>query len=252
MEKKGKVMLEHELTTRVPRFAVPDVDTFLEILEAKEGFQYGQYDMLQHTKVRAIGVESATKSYALNQELGGILYTYDESCLRSLLINRRGIGTILGPSAVDTIQTVIPPTKEQFDKEHMLATWNTFMFAQACAEVGSDRFMVSYPNLPDHPNYEYANDHFPYGAAPAFFIQPTVSFLSAIDIAKQLEQSGVLNNCCLAQSFCFNKTGVSFNRQGKYLRIAGGLENSEQVRHLQNGFRQALTVSHRKWEFKMI
>lgn len=199
-------------------------------------------DILQRTDGKVIGVESATKSYALNQEGGGVLYTYDPFCLEKLHRKRRRIGTTPGYSAVSTIQAVIPPTKEQFDREHMLATWNTLMLAKACAEVESDRFVVLYPNLPNHPNYEFASEHFPYGAAPVFFIQPAVPFLSVIDIAKQFEQSGVLKDCHLAQSFCFDKTGVSFDAKGEYLRVAGGLEDSTLAQRLRDGFRQALTA----------
>ena len=146
LKKYSPKIVLFETVVNGPLMSVLDVERFLSLPVLQEldplvildntfptGSNLPLAEMLQRTDLKVIGVESATKSYALNQELGGVLFTYNEFCLQSLLKNRRGIGTILGPSAVETIRAVVPKTKEQFDCEHRLATQNTFLLARTFA-----------------------------------------------------------------------------------------------------------------------
>lgn len=207
-------------------------------------------DLIKKTDLRVIGVESGTKSYALNQELAGILFTYDEVLLQQLQkMRRRGIGTV-NPSLVDTLLGVIPPTKEQFDQENKAITRNTRDVALACSQApGSfEKFVVSHPNLASHPQSDLANSLYPDGSSPVFFIQPTRPDITTETIVRALEKSLLAHGLIpgrdfyFAQSFEFNKIGISWDKNAGYVRIAGGLENPEQLAKVQQALQAGLAA----------
>ncbi len=206
--------------------------------------------LIKKTGLRVIGVESGTKSYALNQELAGILFTYDESLLEQLhKIRRRGIGTV-NPSVVETLLGVIPPTKEQFDRENKAIARNTRDLALACSQApGSfEKFVVLHPNLPDHPQSDLANSLYPDGCSPVFFIQPAQPNITAEIIVRSLEKSLLDHDLIpgrdfyFAQSFGFNRIGISWDKNAGCVRIAGGLENPEQLAKVQRALQAGLAA----------
>lgn len=202
--------------------------------------------MRRYPDLKIIGLESATKFYALNQELGGILFTYHEDILKKLAKKRRRIGSILGLSAAKTISRVIPPSKGEFDRVNRRIMRNTFELAKACFDVQRDdgRFTITYPNLPNNLNSNYANLHYPNGASPVFFIviDPPYNHLL---LAENLCNHPVIGykdgEIILAQSFGFSKTGIVFYPFLPYLRIAGGTESPGRVRELGEAFKEVLS-----------
>jgi len=192
----------------------------------------------KHADLKIIGLESATKFYVSNQELGGILFAYNEEILRRLEKKRRRIGSILGLSGVKTVSREIPTSKEEFDRANRLVMSNTYRLAGACfgAQTENGKFFVSYPNLPNHPNSDYANLHFPNGSASVFFITVDPSLGNHLDLAKALCEHPVIGvkngKTILAQSFGFSKTGIVFYRFDPYIRIAGGTESPERIEEL--------------------
>lgn len=198
----------------------------------------------QYPDAKVTVVESATKSYAFNQELGGMAYTYNDELLQAMRKKRRRIGTVMNQSVVETIERVIPPTKEQFDRENRIITRNTLELAKAASRAKGvgDIFTVTHPNLPDHDGYEYASEHYPDGATPVFYINRAWwSNITPRDIALALENAGffVVEEAYLAESFAFDKMGVSYT--DFYVRIAGGLEGEEKIAEQQERFFEALS-----------
>lgn len=200
--------------------------------------------LIKQTDLRIVGVESGTKSYALNQDLAGIIYTYDRDLFKKLQGKRRR-GDSPGLSLVKTLEGVIPPTKEQFDRENRTIAKNTAALALACWNAAdSKRIMIVHHGLPDHPQSNLANALYPNGASPVFFIlsqpqwQGSENDVSVEAIARTLETvllaNGLLSDkdFYFAQSFGFNKTGISVVPDS-YIRIAGGLETPEQLEKIK-------------------
>lgn len=207
--------------------------------------------LIKQTDLKIIGVESGTKSYALNQDLAGIIYTYDRDLFKKLQRKRRR-GDSPGQSLVKTLEGVIPPTKEQFDRENRTIASNTAALALACwGATDSRKIMIVHHGLPDHPQSSLANALYPSGASPVFFIlsqpqwQGSENDVSIETIAKALETSLLANGLLpnkdfyFAQSFGFNKIGISVVPDS-YIRIAGGLETSEQLEKMKRALADGL------------
>ncbi len=210
-------------------------------------------ELIKESGLRIIGVESGTKSYAMNQDLAGIVYTYDEELLRELHRKRRR-GDSPSASLVATLAGVIPPTKEQFDRENRLIAHNTAQLAKAAWEaVDPSLLLVTHHWLLNHPQQELAERLYPDGAASVFFISPMRHWdnadVSVEDTARVIVDEFISHGLepdrdfYIAQSFGFNKTGISIVPRG-YVRIAGGLETTEQLavveQSLVEGLKKAL------------
>ena len=243
-----------ETGTNAPEMWLLEVERFLELQVLHEVDPWIVLDntlptnshlplaeLIRNSSLKILGVESATKSYALNQDLGGIVFTYHPIALEKIHKKRRRVGAAPGPSLVEKLKGVIPPDKEQFDRENRTIAYNTLQLAIACFQAtgSGEKFVVSHPNLPGHPNYDYAQRRYPNGVTPVFFIQPSDITLSERMIAESFEHNGITENCYIAQSFGFDKTGLLYQRG--YVRVAGGLENPSQVATLQEQFSQALS-----------
>lgn len=201
--------------------------------------------MEKHRDLKIIGVESATKFYALNHELGGFAFSYNDQLLERLFKKRVTRGVTPGPSAVETITKVIPPTKEEFDKANKLITSNTHRLAEAFEKASetSGSFLASYPNLPDHPNYQLANAICPNGISPVLFLIPTnPDQLSHIEIAKVIWEKILKGRGHLAPSFGFGRTGISYDPKASYVRIAGGMESPEEIAELSKDIKDILSA----------
>lgn len=254
LEKHKPKLVVFETVTNSPEMTVLEVERFLKLEALHEVNPWIILDntlptdsnlplaeLLINFPLKVLGVESATKSYAFNQDLGGIVFTYNPNALEKIHKKRRRVGATPGPSLVEKLQGTIPPTKEQFDRENRTIAHNTLQLAIASAQAkgGGEKFVVSHPNLPGHSNYDYAQSRYPNGASPVFFIQPADPVLSELMIAKAFERNGVIRDGWIAQSFGFNKFGILYDRG--YVRVAGGLENPSQVARLQEQFNQALS-----------
>lgn len=191
-------------------------------------------DYMKNSKHRIIGLESATKFYLMNQDLGGILFTYDADILSQLLNKRMRIGTTPGPSLIKAFDKLITKTKAQFDKENKIFMRNTKLLAQACAKAAeiNKKFIIGYPNLSNNFN----------GTAPVFFI--SLAQANEVKVEKlfyRLAKKGAFKDILFSESFGFDKTCVMHSsRYGGYIRIGGGLENEAQITTIAKRLQNAL------------
>lgn len=185
-------------------------------------------------------VESGTKFYSLNTELSGMIYTYDEELIRELGVRRR-VGSILSPSATQTLDEVLL-SREEFHARNRRILINTLTLARACLDAESAAFVTSHPNLPNHPNQEYVNLKYPDGVSPVFFIQVTDSqHLDQFRLTDKLWQNPVIRQYCrLGQSFGFDHTRIWPDPNYPAIRIAGGTEREMGIHQLAEAFRDSL------------
>lgn len=188
-------------------------------------------------------VESGTKFYSLNKELCGIIYTYNQDLLNKLRTRRR-FGSILSPSAVETINRVLL-SPEAFHARNRRILLNALTLAQACSLADSGDFTTVHPNLPDHLNQEYANLKYPFGASPLFFIQATnLKHLDQFQLTEKLWENPLVRCYCrLGQSFGFNQTRLWPDSSYPSLRVAGGTESKEEINVLAAAFRANLVIA---------
>lgn len=215
-------------------------------LPSSTGLPLGE--IMTDTKRRIIGVESGTKYIALNTEMCGLTYTYDQDLLTKLKKRRQRTGSLLSISAAETIAEVIrkafPEGIRDYDRRNLAIFSNTLRLARACyaAEEESDWFATVHPNLPNHVNAEYSNNRFPDGASPVFFIQPTsMNNEDHYRIAEKLRHHPVIRSLCdLGQSFGFDRTRIWPDDNSPALRISGGIYAQKEQAELERAFYEAL------------
>ncbi len=198
---------------------------------------------IEKSPLRIIGLESATKFYLFNQDIGGILFSNNDALIQLLKSRRRRIGVTPGPSLINTFQQLLP-TKKQFDKANKIIMHNTLILAKACenAKGWRTKFDVIYPNLKNHPNYIYVNVNYFDGSAPVFFITSLRSDISSEKLLYQLEKLGAFKHTIYSESFGFDITGISYaSRKGGYIRIAGGKESVEKTKQIGKQLQNALS-----------
>lgn len=185
-------------------------------------------EILNDTKDRKVLiVESGTKFYSLNKELLGIIYGRNKELLNALMTRRRMTGSLPGMSSVRTISEVVPNSKSEFDERNRTINKNTHKLAKAFEKVQGKDFLVFYPNLKNHPNFNYANAKFPQGSSPVLFLE-TIGNLDQYDLAKKIWSNPLIRNYCeLGQSFGFDKTRIWPDTNFPIVRIAGGTEKPE-------------------------
>ncbi|MBI4078694.1 MAG: PLP-dependent transferase [Candidatus Levybacteria bacterium] len=200
---------------------------------------------VKESKLRIVGLESTTKFYLFNQDLGGFIFTYRNDLLNVLLTKRKRIGATPGPSLIEKYNAFLPKNKKQFDKKNWSIMKNTMIIAKACSQAtGTDqKIIISYPNLSSHQNYTYANKHFKNGCLPVLFITATKDApFSSEQLFYKLEKSGAFTDMVFTESFGFSKTGVSYaSRYNGYIRIAGGREKLQEVKKIGERIKIALS-----------
>jgi cystathionine beta-lyase/cystathionine gamma-synthase len=201
-------------------------------------------NLMKDSPLRIIGLESATKFYLLNQDLGGILFTYKQDLYQQLLTKRKRIGSTPGPSLINVFDQLLPQSKKQFDKRNAVIMRNTKLLAEASFDAQKESNFVSifYPNLLLHTNYEYTKQHFPKGIAPVFFISasPDAPFTTE-ELFYLLEKKGAFADILITESFGFDQTAVMYaSRLGGYIRFAGGTESGQAIEQLKKQLQTAL------------
>lgn len=195
---------------------------------------------------RIIGIESGTKFIGVNTEMCGIAYTNDKDLLSALRKRRQRTGSLLSLSAVRTIRDCMPQTPEAYWHRNKSIFGHTLRLALACssAQAESGEFVVNHPNLPTHPNNEYANSCSSDGISPVFFIVPS-DFGSRgghYQIAERLWENPVISSLCeLGQSFGFDKSRIWPDDNSPVVRISGGIYSEEDQRRLDEAFYEVLS-----------
>ncbi len=177
---------------------------------------------------RVIGVESATKSYAFNSELAGIVYSKDEDFIAKLRQHRvtKGFGPNL--SAIDRLIETLPRDTETFDRRNTRVFKASGALACSVAQALDDpaEFIVSHPLVPAHPNYEFAERELIDGSSPIFYIQCTGE-TDQFELAKKLwSNPEIREHCELGQSFGFDTTRILPNLTYPIVRIAAGAKTN--------------------------
>lgn len=244
-----------ETVTNGSEMAVLDVEEFLHLpvlqdldpliildntLPTSTGIPLGQ--LMRASRRRIIGVESGTKFIGLNMEMCGLAYTCDEDLLLRLRRRRQRTGSLLSTSAIETMRSFMPKTAEDYRTRNSEIFKHTLRLARACADSAGDNFIVVHPNLPTHPNYQYANSHCPDGISPVFFIQPTTLEGKNYQIAEAFWTDQVISTLCdLGQSFGFDRSRIWPDDNAPVVRISGGIYPEEEQIQLDQAFKGKLS-----------
>ena len=182
---------------------------------------------IKKTTAPVLVVDSGTKFFAKDKTTIGVAYSNNPDKILELEIQRMRSGSYLPKGS----EALLPETtKEEFDIRNKQILNNTKLLAQsfskAIGKIGITA--VSHPNLPTHPNYEYAEKNLPDGATAVFYIQCK----DAWETADKLEKGGLKGLVEYGGSFAFEKTRVGVF--GDMVRIAGGNESPEELEKILN------------------
>lgn len=225
-----------ETVSNGPDTPVLDAEQLLEACEQAEIDPYivldntlplsTGYDLspLLEKNQKVIGVESATKSYAFNTELAGIIYSHDQTLVSKLRQHRitKGFGPNL--TTIAALDDTLPESREEFDRRNtrIFTVSKALAHCVASTFARSSEFTVSHPSLPSHANSNYAQRKLVDGSSPIFYIQCTGS-TDQFELADQLwSNPAVREHCELGQSFGFDKTRILPNQTYPVVRIAAG------------------------------
>lgn len=179
---------------------------------------------IKKTKAPVLVAESGTKFFARDTATMGIVYGNSPERMSDLGIQRATDGSYLPKGSEALLPTI---TKEEFDSRNRDILRNTKTLAEALAKkIGRAGIRAaSYPNLPTHPNYEYASEKMPEGAAGVLYLTCD----NAWETAKKLEKAGLKGKVEYGASFGFEKTRFGVFTDDRILRIAGGNESPEEI-----------------------
>ncbi len=260
IEDLDHVLIKHEpdivfleTVTNGSEMAVLDVEQFLKLdslarinpviildhtLPTSSGKRLSE--IIEASQRRVIGVESGTKFIGMNTEMSGIAYTNNDELLTRLKQRRQRTGSLLSSSAAETIQRVMPRNVDEYNKRNIRILRNTSRLAQACysAESGQSGFIVTYPNLPSHPQFEYVKTAYPDGAAPVFFIQLTnFAENGHHELTRALWRNDTIRLMCeLGQSFGFDKSRIWPDDHAPVVRVSGGTYLPKEEIELERAF----------------
>jgi len=183
--------------------------------------------MAAHPELPIIGLESLTKFYFNNEDMGGFVFTQDKLLEEKLYNKRTRIGLIPAQSLIEKFAGITEKNKAAFDRENRLTMENTLRLARECAKADGcgDRYVIRHPNLSGHPNYEYVSAHYPQGITPLFFIEPLglCGKFAGREIFHKLGMKGAFDEIEITESFGFGDVTVSENKG--VIRICGGLKD---------------------------
>lgn len=180
---------------------------------------------------KVVVIESATKSYAFNSELAGILYSKNEQCVSTLRKHRctKGFGPNL--AALDRLETLVPRSHEVFDQRNrrIFKATSSLACAASVSIQEQGEFIVSHPSVQGHPNYPYSLSHLRDGSSPVFFIQ-CIGSTDQYQLTQQLwEHPKIKSRAELGQSFGFDKARILPNSSYPMVRIAAGAYDDVEV-----------------------
>lgn len=177
---------------------------------------------IKESQAPIMAVESGTKFYAHDKGTIGVAYSNSPEKILELKLLRMRSGTYL-PGAVE--KTLPEFQKEKFEVRNKTILKNTKSLAETISRLKGRIGIkaVSHPNLPEHPNYEYASQNFSEGASALFYVLCEDSLETARVLAEKLGDQIEFGG-----SFGFEKTRF-LPLPGGILRIAGGNESPEEL-----------------------
>lgn len=181
---------------------------------------------IKKTEAPVLVVDSGTKFIALDKATMGLIYSNNPDKMTELYVQRMRSGSYLPKGS----EVLLPErTKEEFDVRNKQILKNSKLLAQSFAKlIGKIGIKaVSHPNLPTHPNFEYAEKNIPDGATPVFYI----SCDNAWETAKKLEEAGLKGKVEYGGSFAFEKTRIGIFGKD-IIRIAAGNESPEELQKI--------------------
>lgn len=181
---------------------------------------------------RIIVVESGTKSYAMNSETLGILYTNDKELWTQLFSSRITVGYTPSPSSIGKIARHLPESTWSFDRRNNLIFKNTLRLAEYCFAAAKENpnLVVIHPNLTDHPNTALSNFINPSGVTPVFYINSGSNQYALVD--RLFEHPVIKKYCKISQSFGFDDTRIYPYYGNTYVRFAGGTESQRKIEEI--------------------
>ncbi len=181
---------------------------------------------------RIIVVESGTKSYAMNSETLGILYTNDKVLWTQLFSSRITVGYTPTPSSIDRISKHLPESSWSFDSRNNRIFKNTLRLAEHClaAAAENSNLTVVHPNLHNHPNSTLSNSINQSGVTPVFYINNGLNQYELVD--KLFENPIIKGYCKISQSFGFDETRIYPYYGNTFVRFAAGTESNKKVEEI--------------------
>lgn len=180
--------------------------------------------------------ESSTKGPLHNSGHLGVVYGRNEELINGFRKYKATEGLVTSTGVDSLILEALEQTLPRFDERNralyrstgILATW----LARAQQEQGDNPdIFVSFPELPDHPNHEYARQELTNGVSPVVFIDHPTSYMEEDGARKffkditehpavreQIEAGQVF----LGQSFGFQEATLLYDPNATQVRIAGG------------------------------
>lgn len=172
---------------------------------------------------KTIFVESATKAYAFNKELAGLVYSADQALLEGVRRQRQTDGFGPNVAGVEALHSLIPSTAE-FDERNARVFKNSRSLAYAAFKAQGDGtvFTTSHPDLPDHPGLLLSRGTLLDGSSPVFYLNCGLD-VDQYWLADQLWQSEeVRHHADLGQSFGFDRVRILPNATYPTVRISAG------------------------------
>ena len=181
---------------------------------------------------RIIVVESGTKSYAMNSETLGILYTNDKGLWTQLFSSRITVGYTPSPSSIDRIARHLPKSTWSFDGRNSRIFKNTLRLAEYCLAAAKENpnLTVTHPNLHNHPNSTLSNSINQSGVTPVFYINNGSNQYELVDLL--FENPVIKKYCKISQSFGFDDTRIYPYYGNTYVRFAAGTESDKRAEEI--------------------
>ncbi|PIZ63201.1 hypothetical protein COY17_01105 [Candidatus Saccharibacteria bacterium CG_4_10_14_0_2_um_filter_52_9] len=185
---------------------------------------------------RVLIVESPTKSAMHNGGLLGAVYSKNEELMDGFRKFKATEGLVTSTQADQEILEALEATIPGFHSRNRALFESTgriaVALADAQAELGrSTDFTVDFPLLPNHDNYDYADEHLVNGVSPVVFMACTnFEEGSARNLYRRISKHPrileLINDGQIygGQSFGFKEASLLYSHDANYVRIAGGYD----------------------------
>lgn len=172
-------------------------------------------------KDTVITVESGTKSYALNQEFGGIAYSQNTGLVQALRSYRTRRGSALIGASAKAFLAALPESRIDFDERNnrLFASAKTLAYYLQDAEQQGADFTVAHPALSSHPNHDLD------AKSPVVFLNCDEERTNKVELVRKLhEDPEVQKYLDFRQSFGFDRSCIVRSEKAEAVRITGGAE----------------------------
>jgi cystathionine beta-lyase/cystathionine gamma-synthase len=199
------------------------------------------FDTLLTPEDKVLIVESFTKAELHNSDMGGVVYSKNEELIREVRRQRITHGLSIPLAAtrpfIEALETALPGFHER--NKALFASTGKIALAlwEARKELGKDAdFDISFPTLPNHPNYAYVKDNMPKRyvpkkVSPVVFIGSNDMYegagrdlLDRITRHPRMEEQIKEGQSYFGQSFGYPEATYLYHPDYFYVRFSGGYD----------------------------